>query len=69
MTTDTLLALLLRPEMLETGSVTGIVPPVESVFNQTSVHQDQAIQLSEDAGCKLEWRKHNERREFEERWS
>ena len=26
-TTETLLALLLRPEMLETGSVTGIVPP------------------------------------------
>ena len=27
---ETLLALLLRPEMLETGSVKGIVPPLEA---------------------------------------
>ena len=29
-TADTLLALLLRPEMFETGSVKGIVPPFEA---------------------------------------
>ena len=29
-TTETLLALLLRPETLDTGSVQGIVPPLES---------------------------------------
>ena len=36
-TTETLLALLLRPEMLETGSVTGIVPPARGVLSQASV--------------------------------
>lgn len=47
---DTLLALLLRPLMLDTGSVKGIVPPFASLWSKRVTSPRSAIQKPRDGG-------------------